>query len=174
MHLQLYFYICISFYPFPIQLPFHFIEMYLIFNAFTFCICILYFMFILFYAFYIWLYFVLMLLTGFDEINLDVHMECMSIVTDATQNQNGSTFTKSEIMVFLPEVALVNLSKWNNGILARVALEPPRLWNAWLMLRCIVIKSHSGKSVRMKSKTFPHSMRWNKVRTHPTAPDYEM
>ena len=57
--------------------------------------------------------------TGFDKINHDVHLECMSIVTDATQNQNGSTLTKSEIMVFLPEVALVNLSKRNNGILAR-------------------------------------------------------
>ena len=46
-------------------------------------------------------------------------MECMSIVTDATQNQNGSTLTKSEIMVLLPEVALVSLSKRNNGTLAR-------------------------------------------------------
>ena len=52
-------------------------------------------MFISFYAFYIWLYVVLMLSTGFDEINLDVHLECMSIVTDATQNQNGVDLTLS-------------------------------------------------------------------------------
>ena len=37
-------------------------------------------------------------LTGFDKINHDVHLECMSIVTDATQNQNGSPLTKSEII----------------------------------------------------------------------------
>ena len=76
-------------------------------------------MFISFYAFYIDCILFKCYLTGFYKINHDMHMECMSIVTDATQNQNGSTLTKSEIMVFLPEVALVNLSKRNNGILAR-------------------------------------------------------
>ena len=72
LFLHLYFYICISFYPFPIQLPFHFMKYNLIFNAFTFCICILYFN----------VYFILCILhlivfcsnafTGFYEINLDV------------------------------------------------------------------------------------------------------
>ena len=59
-----------------------------------------------------------MSITGSDKINLDVHWNaCPS--SDATQNQNGSTLTKGEIMVLLPEVALVSLSKRNNGILAR-------------------------------------------------------
>ena len=44
-----------------------------------------------------------MSITGFDKINLDVHMECMSIVTDATQNQNGPILTKSEIIGILAE-----------------------------------------------------------------------
>ena len=74
---------------------------------------------LLYLCFIFYVYFVLCIdcilfkcyLTGFYKINHDMHMECMSIVTDATQNQNGSTLTKSEIMVFLPEVALVNLLK---------------------------------------------------------------
>ena len=50
-------------------------------------------------------------LTGFNKINHDMHMECMSIVTDATQNQNGFTLTKSEIIGILAESSFSELDK---------------------------------------------------------------
>ena len=54
--------------------------------------------------------FCLMLFTGFNKINLDVHSKCMSIVNDATQNQNWLDLTKSEI-IGLPESSFSEMAE---------------------------------------------------------------
>ena len=50
-------------------------------------------------------------LTGFNKINRDMHLECMSIVTDATQNQNGADLTLNWGVETIIDLTLIGESK---------------------------------------------------------------
>ena len=66
-------------------------------------------MFISFYAVHILIVFCLM--SRLLQINLDVHLECMSIVTDATQNQNGADLTLNWGVETMIDLTLTGESK---------------------------------------------------------------
>ena len=105
-------------------------------------------------------------LTGFDKINHYVHLECMSIVTDATQNQNGADLTLNwgvEIIVDLTLIGESNLS-WTSIIKleSHKSRKPIAASDYEIYTLYKFHKSSSGQERTNEIWIFP---RWIKART---------